>query len=389
MHEINKKVNQLGQNWHEFKTVNDRRLQEVEKKGAADSLTNKYLDKLHEKMDNCEQKIAEMKTAMNRPNLEGKHNDKTWEKSAYDQAFDLYLRKGIEPRLEQKGLSDLNSNDFGYAMSSAMSQQMDLLLTEESPMRSLANISEISADVYEIIDSRYQSSTDWGDKGLQAGDKEESPIANRIVAHPLHCQFTVSQKVANDPRINIEKMVSANTSYSFGKIESEAFINGDGNNKPKGILSYENGKGWDKIERLKTVTSGKLDIDDVLNLLHSLPGLYQPGAKFLMSFKALHSLRTLKDKENRYLLDPHSIEKGCGTLLGLDVVTTETMGDLAKGKLPVAVADFRHAYQIVYRNLATMIVDQVTQKGKNIYFSTVQVGGAVNNFDAIKLLEIS
>ena len=64
----------------------------------------------------CEQRIADMKTAMNRPNLEGKHNGRTCEKSAYDQAFDLYLRKGIEPRLEQKGLSDLNSNDFGYAI---------------------------------------------------------------------------------------------------------------------------------------------------------------------------------------------------------------------------------------------------------------------------------
>ena len=154
-------------------------------------------------------------------------------------------------------------------------------------MRSLANISEISADVYEIIDSRYQSSTDWGDNGLKASDKEDNPIANRIVAHPLHCQFTVSQKVANDPRINIEKMVSANISYSFGKIESEAFINGDGLNKPKGILNYENGKGWNQIERLKTTASSKLDIDDILNLLCSLPGLYQPGAKFLMSFKAL------------------------------------------------------------------------------------------------------
>ena len=389
MQEITNKVNELGQNWHEFKNVNDRRLTEIERKGEADSLTDKYLAKLNEKMDHCEQKIVEMKAAMNRPYAAGSCSEATGEKSIYDQQFDLYLRKGIEPRLEHKGISDLNSNDFGYAMSSTMSAQMDLLLNEKSTMRFLANIAEISADVYEIIDSRYQSATDWGDSGLQAAIKEDNLVANRIVAQPLHCQFAVSQKVANDPRINIQKMVAVNTAYSFSKTEGKAFINGDGDNKPKGILDYTNGVGWNKIERLQTIESGNLNIEDILKLLHSLPALYQAEAKFLMSFKALHALRALQDKDGRYLLNPYSITKGNGTLLGLDIVTDENMGDLSSGNLPVAVADFKCAYQIVYRNLATMIVDQVTQKGKNIYFSTMQVGGAVNNFDAIKLLENS
>ncbi len=85
---------------------------------------------------------------------------------------------------------------------------------------------------------------------------------------------------------------------TFSKEESEALIKGEGTFQPKGILAYENGNSYNKIEQVKTE---KLDGDSIMMLYYSLDEYYSKNASFLMNRSTLKNIRLLRSQEGQYL----------------------------------------------------------------------------------------
>jgi HK97 family phage major capsid protein len=77
------------------------------------------------------------------------------------------------------------------------------------------------------------------------------------------------------------------------------------------------------------------------------------------------------------------------TLLGYEIAEMNDMQDnLVAGNLPLAFGDFKAGYQIVDRVGIRVIRDVYTQKPYVEFYTTKRTGGAVKNFEAIKLLKI-
>ncbi len=380
--DIANKVNNLGNAWEQFKQVNDRRLNEIEKKGSSDPLTAAHLSKLNDSID-------KIQTVLNRP-VSG-FETLNQENQEYKHAFCSYIRKGAEAEiahLEQKNLSTPGDTEIGYSVTNKMSEEIDGLLTCNSPIRQLASVTEISTDALELIEDREDVASGWSLDSVGDLDKSQDTRFSKrtILVHEIFAQPKVTQKLIDDPRINVEMWLSKKLAEVFTRQENIAFINGDGKGKPRGILSYEAGNEWGKISRVKT--AGKdLSSDDLIKLIFSIKDIYATGTSFLMSRDALQKIRMLKDNYGRYIWQPS--EKGASSLFGVDIKVSADMPQATSGKTPIAFANFKYAYQIVDRSSVRVLRDPFTHKPYIKFYSTKRVGGDVVNFDAIKLMEMS
>ena len=390
LHEITNKVNQLASHWEQFKTMNDKKLKDIERKGSSDPIVLDQLKKIGDTMDGYTRSIEKIKTALDRPRSEQKDDNRNVENLEYKNAFCQYLRRGVEDKLsslEIKGLTDNFNNDLGYSITTNMSKQISDFMFEHSPMRQLSSVTEIATDALELIENQEDSYAGWSQDALGELDKQkEVQLSKKVIpVYEIYAQPKVTQKLIDDPRIDIEEWLSKKLIDIFVRLENKAFINGDGNGKPRGILTYDE----EKIAQIESGQESEITSESIIKLLFSIDEVYASGAKFLMSRDALQKIRMLKDNNGRYLWQPGLTVNTPNTLLGSEVNISADMPEISQGKLPVAFADFSHAYQIVDRQNVKILRDPYTNKPYVKFYTTKRVGGDVVNFSAIKLLKIS
>ena len=94
LNDITTKVNKLANIWEQFKSVNEKRLDEIEKKGSSDPFTLNQLKKMNESMNKYQDSLDKIETVLNRPGTE--KNMLKADDCEYKQAFCNYVKKGIE-----------------------------------------------------------------------------------------------------------------------------------------------------------------------------------------------------------------------------------------------------------------------------------------------------
>jgi HK97 family phage major capsid protein len=124
IYEVSNKVDQLSSSWEEFKSLNNRRLQEIEQKGSADPLTEHQLNRLNQALDEYKSKIDKLETAFARPSFDSNTYSSN---DPHKQAFNLYLRKGVTLNLENlecKSLSTVRDKEGRFLVTPHLSQQI-------------------------------------------------------------------------------------------------------------------------------------------------------------------------------------------------------------------------------------------------------------------------
>lgn len=346
---INRKVDELGHSWEEFKKLNDRRLAEIERKGTADSLTLEHISKINDVLDAHKSKLDNIETAFNRPSFGGEYNEK------------------------------------------ATSENMTRKIFETSPLRQLASVATISSDSLEIIEDNDEAGAAWGASETAAVTESTSPQIGKITidAYELVAQPKATQKLIDDASVDIEAWLTQKLTEVFSRRENTAFITGDGSAKPKGILAYVAGTGANQIEQLNSGTSAVVTADSLVRLFYALKDEYARNATFLMNRSTAQAVRLLKDTTNQYIWNPGLAMGTPNTLMGVPVTLASNMPVPAASSLSVAVGDFRRAYQIVDRTGVRILRDPYTEKPFVKFYSTKRVGGQVINFEALKILKLS
>ncbi len=419
--EINNKFSQLATSWEEFKKINDRRCEEITLKGSVDPLTLVQLERINgtinDNQDKLKSLLGSIGKVLNRPLIETKsfdsknyynnfdsshvipsplcdnsnnqnHNSRL--EIEYKNAFYQYLKKGTETKLaeiEKKSAFNGNSkNDFGYSITNQMYNHIDNSLQNLCPMRKLANVITLSTDALELLDEKELLTVGWSDEGLSAS--ENSPavqfVKHIIPVHELYAQPKATQKLIDDPRIDIEKWLADRLVEAFYQKENSAFINGDGVNKPKGILSINN-----DLNQIVCKTEEGISAENLIKLYYSLPDKYAANAKFLMSRASVQAIRMLKDNNSgRYLWQPTLSSSDNDKLLDSEIVISADMPNLVSGASPIVFADFKRAYHIVDREGIRILRDPFTHKPFVKFYSTKRVGGDIVDHNAIRVLKL-
>jgi HK97 family phage major capsid protein len=419
-------VDALHAGFEEFKKANDERLAQIEKKGSADVVTEAKLQKIEADLEKAQKIADEAVLASKRQSrivtdergevVDLDRKAQEWasmnarrrgavagsfgaaDMDGYKAAFDTFLRKGEEVMGpdERKALSVGTDPDGGYVVNPDLSGRIVMKVFETSPMRAYASIQVISSDALEGLFDLNEASSGW------VGETDSRPETNtpqlgkwRIPAHELYAKPKATQKLLDDASINMEAWLASKVSEKFARDEANAFVVGNGVNKPRGFLTYSSGTTLPgTIERFDTGVNGAFAAapnggDVLINALYGLKQQYRANATWFMNRATLKLTRKLKDSDGAYLWSPGIAAGQPASLLGYPVASFEDMPDPATDSLSIAVGDMREAYQIVDRLGIRTLRDPYSAKPYVEFYTTKRVGGDVVNFEAIKLIEFT
>ncbi len=394
-------VGEIAKTFKDYQAKNDSRLEEIAKKGTSDVVTRDELKKMDGALDAFQKKLDEIALQAKRPIIsdpDGTKRELTEDEVEHKKDFGQYFRRGqISEKMQQreeKALSAGSNPEGGYTVPIQIDMNMSRLLSEASPIRSIANVINIGTSQYTKLFNLGGAAAGWVGEQT-ARPQTTAPTLARITipVHELYAMPAATQTLLDDSAINIEDWLTNEVRITFAEKESLAFVNGDGVAKPRGFLQYDKvadaSWAWEKIGYIATGGTGldANEADDFIDLVYSLKQGYRANARWVMNRLSLASLRKIKSGDDVYIWQPGMQLGQPSSLLGYPVTEAEDMPDIADGAYPIAFGDFREGYTIVDRIGIRVLRDPYTAKPFVLFYTTKRVGGGVYNFEAIKLLK--
>ena len=401
--ELKETIQALGKAFDAFKAENDARLKEIEKKGAADPLLAEKVDKINAdiaQISALKKQLDTLETAVAQGQFPGGgKNELDRVKAQHKDAFAKFFRKGAEGGLRdlevQAGLSTLSDPDGGFLVPEDYEQAIDRVALSVSAMRRLATVRTIGTDTYKKLVNQGGASAGWvGEKGARAETNTPTLTEIAINTKEIYAMPAATQTLLDDSRVDIAGWLADEVSIEFSEQESEAFINGNGVEQPKGIAAYAMAANssyvWGKVGY---ITSGNTslvnDLDKLIDLQHALKPVYRNGAAWLMNDATLATIRKMKDGDGNYIWVPGLKDGAPDTLLGKPVEIDDNVDDIAANKYPIFFANFKRAYLIIDRQGVRVLRDPYTSKPYVLFYTTKRVGGGIVMYEAIKALKVS
>lgn len=320
----------------------------------------------------------------------------------HKKAFLGWMRSGQDADLRQKAMSTISGPDGGYLMPAQLDSELTKVLRELSPMRRLARVVKADTGDFSMIHSVGGTGYSWvGETQSRPATatpnfQKISPVIGEIYSNP-----GLTQAMLDDAGFDLEDWLITELSEAFDAGESDAFVNGDGINKPRGFLTYDTASTADgtradtALQYVATGAAGAFDgtypADKLVTLVHSLKPRYRAGAAWMMNTNTLEQVRTMKNGAGDYLwkqTDEAQQIGATGTLLGYPLFEDEQLPDIAAGSLSIAFGNFQRGYTVVDRN-TMMLRDPFTNKPYVNFYSSRRVGGAVRDTRAIKLMKFA
>lgn len=377
-----------------FKDANDERLAQIEAKHSADGLTTDKVDRINAALDAQQKSIERLSLTMSQPALGGGARQ-----SEAKSAWSDYIRTGdggALKALEGKSLSASVDAEGGYVVPSETESTIDRALAQASPFRSIATVRQVSAGTFKKPISAGGAASGW------AGDKTARPETTapqlELLEFPvgeLYAMPAATQTLLDDGVADVDAWLADEVRDVFAAQETSAFVNGDGTNKPYGLLSNtvqaESVHTWGNLGYVATGTDGDFDatapIDALLELIYAPKPRFRPGASFMMNRRTVGQIRKFKDADGNYIWQPSVSAGQPSSLLGYPLTEVEDMPDVDSGSLSIAFGDFRRGYMIVDRQGVRVLRDPYSAKPYVLFYTTKRVGGGVQDFNAIKLLK--
>jgi HK97 family phage major capsid protein len=329
----------------DFKLALDGRMNAIETK-ANDNALKDRLDKIEAKM--------------NRPGLDAKGGNT--DADLETKALGKFLRGGADAidDLERKTLNLGTPSAGGYVVVPEYSKSVLEKLRQYSPLRGLA--STMSIGTTEIYIPTLETDA--------SGDGWVTETGNRTASEPVFGQANfktyenakyvpISQQLLEDSEIDLLSFVGGHIAKVTGKVEATAFMFGDGNGKPTGLLNTPANYGF-----VAANSDGSDILAKVIEAFYKLPGAYAANGSWLMRRETMGVIRAAADNATKGTLWSDSLANGTpATLLGRPVYESIDMDLLptATGtKYPVVFGDMASAYQIVDRVGLGIRVDDLT-----------------------------
>lgn len=386
-----------------FKEVNDRRLGEIEQKLTADVVTRDKMDRINRAVDEQKKLLDQMVLKKARPQLGSGGNGRELSPDMVEHkaAFDAYMRRGDEAglrELEAKALSAGSGADGGYLVPDETDTEIGRRISVVSPMRALSTVRTVSSAILKKPFTTAGLATGWVAE-TAARPQTASPLLAELSfpTMELYAMPAATQGLLDDAAVDIEAWIAGEVDIVFAEQEGDAFIRGDGLNKPKGFLSYtavaDAGWSWGNLGYVATGSAGAWKSagpsDTLIELIYALKAGHRQNGTFMLNRRTQSDIRKFKDADGNYLWRPPASAGQPASLMGFPIAEAEEMPDVAANALAVAFGDFRAGYLVVDRAGVRVLRDPYSAKPYVLFYTTKRVGGGVQNFEAIKLVKFA
>jgi HK97 family phage major capsid protein len=382
-----------------WKVENDRRVAELERRGAADPLTEEKLARLDHALDEGHRRVDRSLLAARRPNLPIETRTASPASLEHRAAFVAWVRSGQAPdlqRLEAKALSVGSGTDGGYVVPAELEREVMLRLAQISPIRAIAGNRQVSAAVFNKPFSATGPAVGWvAETAARPQTANQQLQQLSFPTMELYAMPAASQALLDDAAVDVEAWIAEEVQQAFAEQEGSAFVVGDGVTQPKGFMSYDRAAeaswSWGRLGYLVTGVAGALPSanpsDRLVDLVYALKAGYRQNACWVMNRRTQGEIRKLKDGQGNYLWQPPATAGAQATLMNFPVVEAEDMPAIAADACPIAFGDFRRGYLVVDRLGIRTLRDPYSAKPYVLFYTTKRVGGGVQDFDAVKLLK--
>ena len=395
-----------------FKGANDARLDEIERRSSADVLLEEKVARIDQAVAGAQARLDRMISEARRPAIaatgefgsapsgpafgrSASPDGGGWEAK---QAFEGYVRTGAAGLLEVKAGLSTAPTSGGYVVPPETERAIERRLMAVSPMREIATVRTVASGVFRKPVSTAGVASGWAAE--TAARPETDPATLALLEFPsadLYACPAATQTLLDDALVDLDDWLAAEVEDAFSAQETEAFVNGDGTNKPRGFLHYdvvaEAGHDWGEIGYVASGAAGGFastsPTDRLIDLIYAPRAQFRPNARFVMNRRTVSTVRKFKDADGNYIWAPATRPGETASLLGYPVTEIETMPDIAANSTAIAFGDFRRGYLIVDRAGVRVLRDPYSAKPYVLFYTTKRVGGGVQNFDAIKLMKFA
>lgn len=398
--EVREAMDEFLSAFEDFKSANDERLGELERKLSADVIAEEKVERINKALDQQKKKLDELTLAARRPELAGNAESGIGSRE-HKRAFERYVRKGEAHELrglEAKALSTQPDPDGGYLVPAETERMIDRIVSEVSPIRAIAGIRQIGSSSYKKPFALGGLQTGWvGETEARPQTATPSLAEIEFPAMELYAMPAATPTLLDDAAVNIDQWLAEEVQTAFAEQEGAAFVAGDGVKKPRGFLDYErvadSAWEWGKLGFVATGNEGAFPPsnpgDKLIDLIYAVKSGYRANARFVMNRSTQAAIRKFKDTDGNYLWQPGLAAGQPPTLLNFPVTEAEDMPSIAADAPAIAFGDFRRGYLIVDRLGIRVLRDPYSAKPYVLFYTTKRVGGGVQNFEAIKFLQFS
>lgn len=399
---------ELNKTFETFKAERDEEISDL-KKGLADVVKAEKVDRINAEITQLTKSLDQVNTKMASLSVGGPGGEPVNPAAAeHAKVFNTWFRRG-DRAIADADLQDLqvkasltsdSDPDGGYVVPTEMSTEIDRVLGTVSGMRSIARVMPISTKSYEKLVNVGGTASGWVGEREDRTETATAQLRKIVIdAMELYANPATTQSVLDDAAVDLAAWLADEVVIEFSEQEGDAFINGDGVNKPRGILGYPTvanaSYAWGKIGFKATGVAAALSdasnngTDALLGLYYSLKAGYRTGASWIMSDAVQETVRKFKDSEGRYMWAPPSMESEIATMMRKPVISDDNMPVVGANAFPIAFGNFQRGYMIADRSDIRVLRDPYTNKPYIHFYTTKRVGGGVVNYEAIKLLKVA
>ena len=221
----------------------------------------------------------------------------------------------------------------GYLVPDELDKSLVDVLEEENIMRKLGHPLTTSGQ-HKINLVASKPAALWIEEGGALTFGDAAFDQKFLDAHKLHVAIKVTEELLYDNAFQLEKWIIEEFGKALANAEEDAFLNGDGAGKPKGLFR--------DAQTGVTIDSVEITADDVIDLVYSLKRPYRKNASFITNDGTLGVIRKLKDDNGNYLWQP-SLQAGQpDTLLGYSIHTSQFAPVLGAGNVAMAFGDYNY-----------------------------------------------
>jgi HK97 family phage major capsid protein len=358
---------------------------------------NKMSEAVTAQIADLQAKQAKLEAAASRMDVQQEAKD------VGKKELDAYLRSGVAPDgvkvtsegLEIRAMRTDSQPEGGFLVRPALANFVIDRIFETSPVRRLANVITMGGKAIDILIDDNEAGARWVGEGASGGQTTTPQLGQKtIYAHKMEADPRLTHEQIEDSYLDAEAWLSGKVVDRFSRLENTAFVNGDGDGKPRGFTTYP---AWttpgtyerDKVQQINSGAAANVAISGLIATQNALKEAYQAGASWAMKRTTFGEVLKLKSTDNYHFLNltvapgNQNVEM---RILQKPVTFMDDMAAVGAGNVVAAYADWRRFYTVADRVGIQVLRDPYTNKGFVTLYTYKRTGGDVTSFDAGKLM---
>ncbi|PCJ18010.1 MAG: phage major capsid protein [Candidatus Cloacimonadota bacterium] len=219
---------------------------------------------------------------------------------------------------------------------------------------------------------------DWSGEISETKESKDMTFGKReLKSYALSKLVTVSNDLIRADGLDIVRLIIRKLAYKFAMAQEKGFIDGDGQNKPLGILT----KSKDGISASRWINAGNtatvVKFDNLKNVKASVHQKYRARASWLLNSDLVLAYSKIKDANDQYIWQPSIKDGEHDRLLGRPIIESEFMPKTLTSGLAVgAFADFSQYYIHDFINYEFQVLKELyATKNKTAFLARLRCDG--------------